>query len=226
MPTSAGSFRSCGWRRWRVGRARCCCSEPRWPSSRLACRISTLSGCAWRLSVSTRGCCCRPPSRSSAPHARAGCSPWRCRSPRRRRGAASPFGLFVLPLQVASADEVSVEAAVGTLVPLTATLAVIVRLFSTAFDPIRNDWVPVVSVSSGLLMLGGAVGALVQARLQRAVGWLGVTYAGIVLAALVPTVRGGTEAALLLMVGWTGALACAVVAVTTVPGRDAPGPLA
>lgn len=141
-------------------------------------------------------------------------------------GAACAFGLIVLPLQVASAHEVSVEAAVGTLVPLTATLAVIVRLFSTAFDPIRNDWVPVVSVSSGLLMLGGAVGALVQARLQRAAGWLGVTYAGIVLAALVPTVRGGTEAALLLMVGWTGALACAVVAVTTVPGRDAPGPLA
>jgi NADH:ubiquinone oxidoreductase subunit 2 (subunit N) len=135
------------------------------------------------------------------------------------------FAIVLLPLQTAAADEVDVDGGVAVLVAAAVTLAVLVRLLLTTLDPLRDVWVPVVSALAGVLMIGGALGALVHVRLHRALTWLSVFGSGLVLAAMIPAVREGTEAAVLLLLTWVAALACVVVAFGLSGNRVALRPL-
>lgn len=140
-------------------------------------------------------------------------------------GAGALFALVVMPLQMAAGDEVDVDGGIAVLLASATTKVVLVRLLLTVFDPVRDVWVPVVSALAGVLMIGCTLGAFAHVRLHRALTWLSVSFTGFVLAAVVPPVREGAEAAILLTVTWAAVIAGVVVAWELSGSRIVPRPL-
>jgi len=71
----------------------------------------------------------------------------------------------------------------------TASFALLMRLFLTAFWPVRADWVPVVSTVAVLSMTVGAFAAITQNNVKRLLAYSSITQVGYILLGLVGSVN-------------------------------------
>ncbi|ODS56377.1 MAG: hypothetical protein ABS36_08285 [Acidobacteria bacterium SCN 69-37] len=120
--------------------------------------------------------------------------------------AAVPFNVWAV--DVAGGTDAPAAGFVTTGLRL-AGCATFLRVLLTAFEPLRTDWLPVVSVIAGVTMVVGAIVAISQPNVRRLLGHIGVAHTGYFLAGLLAASQTGKIAVLFALVGWAAASAVA-----------------
>ncbi len=83
-----------------------------------------------------------------------------------------------------------------------AAFAAFVRVFLTALEPLRVDWVPVVSAIAGLTMIVGTVVGVAQSSVKRMLAYSSIAHAGYLLVGLVAASAAGKAAILFYLVAY------------------------
>jgi NADH-quinone oxidoreductase subunit N len=102
-----------------------------------------------------------------------------------------------------------------------AAFAGFVRVFLTAFEPLRVDWVPVVSAIAGITMILGTVVGVAQTSVKRMLAYSSIAHAGYLLVGLVAASAAGKAAILFYLVAYavTNLGAFGVLAALSTPDR-------
>jgi NADH-quinone oxidoreductase subunit N len=102
-----------------------------------------------------------------------------------------------------------------------AAFAAFVRVFLSAFEPLRNDWIPVLSLISAATMILGTVVGVAQTNVKRMLAYSSIAHAGYLLIGLVAANAAGKSAILfyLLAYGITNLAAFGVIAIIATPNR-------
>jgi NADH-quinone oxidoreductase subunit N len=102
-----------------------------------------------------------------------------------------------------------------------AAFAAFVRVFLTALEPLRVDWVPVVSAVAGVTMIVGTVVGVAQVSVKRMLAYSSIAHAGYLLVGLVAASTDGKAAILFYLVayGVTNLGAFGVLAALSTPDR-------
>lgn len=102
-----------------------------------------------------------------------------------------------------------------------AAFAAFVRVFLTTFEPLRMDWLPVISAIAGLTMILGAVAAVTQSSVKRMLAYSSIAHAGYLLVGLIAANQAGKAAILFYLVAYAVANlgAFGVLAALSTPER-------
>jgi NADH-quinone oxidoreductase subunit N len=102
-----------------------------------------------------------------------------------------------------------------------AAFAAFARVFLTAFEPLRVDWMPVLSVVAGLTMIVGTVVGVAQTSVKRMLAYSSIAHAGYLLVGLVAANTAGKAAILFYLVAYavTNLGAFGVLAALSTPDR-------
>ncbi len=77
-----------------------------------------------------------------------------------------------------------------------AAFAAFVRVFLSAFEPLRLDWMPVLSAIAGLTMILGTVVGVAQSSIKRMLAYSSIAHAGYLLVGLIAATAAGKAAIL------------------------------
>ncbi len=102
-----------------------------------------------------------------------------------------------------------------------AAFGALVRIFYVAFGPVREQWLPLISVISALTMLVGVIFALTQREMKRMLAYSSIAHAGFLLTGVVALSQKGVGAILFYLVAYGFATIGAFGIVTLV--RDGAG---
>jgi NADH-quinone oxidoreductase subunit N len=83
-----------------------------------------------------------------------------------------------------------------------AAFAAFVRVFLSTFEPMRLDWLPVVSAIAGLSMLLGTIVGVAQTSVKRMLAYSSIAHAGYLLVGLVAASSSGKAAILFYLVAY------------------------
>ena len=83
-----------------------------------------------------------------------------------------------------------------------AAFAAFVRVFLSALEPLRVDWVPVLSAIAGLTMILGTVVGVAQSSVKRMLAYSSIAHAGYLLVGLVAANAAGKAAILFYLVAY------------------------
>jgi len=83
-----------------------------------------------------------------------------------------------------------------------AAFAAFVRIFLSAFEPMRADWVPILSAIAGLTMVLGTVVGVAQSNVKRMLAYSSIAHAGYLLVGLVAASDSGKAAILLYLAAY------------------------
>jgi NADH-quinone oxidoreductase subunit N len=83
-----------------------------------------------------------------------------------------------------------------------AAFAAFVRVFLSTFDPLRLDWLPVVSAIAGLTMILGTVVGVAQSSVKRMLAYSSIAHGGYLLVGLVAGSAAGQSAILFYLVAY------------------------
>ena len=83
-----------------------------------------------------------------------------------------------------------------------AAFAGFVRVFLTAFEPLRVDWIPAVSAIAGLSMILGTVVGVAQTSVKRMLAYSSIAHAGYLLIGLVAASSAGKAAILFYLASY------------------------
>jgi NADH-quinone oxidoreductase subunit N len=83
-----------------------------------------------------------------------------------------------------------------------AAFAALVRVFLSTFDPLRLDWMPMVSIVAGLTMILGTVVGVAQSSVKRMLAYSSIAHAGYLLVAVVAGTPSGKAAILFYLVAY------------------------
>ena len=133
--------------------------------------------------------------------------------------SAVPFHMWTP--DVASGADPAVAGFVTTGIR-TAGVTVGFRVLLTAFEPLRPDWLPVVSAMAGITMVVGAVVAVGQSNIRRLVGYVGVAQAGCLLVGLLAASPTGKASVLFALAAWGVATVAAFGLIATLSRSDQP----
>ena len=102
-----------------------------------------------------------------------------------------------------------------------AAFAAFVRIFLSALEPLRMDWVPILSAIAGLTMVLGTVVGVAQTSVKRMLAYSSIAHAGYLLVGLVAASAAGKAAILFYVVayGVTNLGAFGVLAALSTPDR-------
>ena len=102
-----------------------------------------------------------------------------------------------------------------------AAFAGFVRVFLTALEPIRLDWLPVLSAIAGLTMIVGTIVGVAQNSVKRMLAYSSIAHAGYLLVGLAAANTAGKAAILFYLVayGLTNLGAFGVLAALSTPDR-------
>jgi NADH-quinone oxidoreductase subunit N len=102
-----------------------------------------------------------------------------------------------------------------------AAFAAFVRVFLTAFEPMRVDWIPVVSAIAGITMIVGTVVGVAQSSVKRMLAYSSIAHAGYLLVGLVAASSAGKAAILFYLVAYavTNLGAFGILAALATPDR-------
>jgi NADH-quinone oxidoreductase subunit N len=84
-----------------------------------------------------------------------------------------------------------------------AAFAAFVRVFLSALEPLRVDWVPLLSVIAALSMILGAVVGVAQSNVKRMLAYSSIAHAGYLLLGLVAASTAGKAAMLFYIVAYS-----------------------
>jgi NADH-quinone oxidoreductase subunit N len=102
-----------------------------------------------------------------------------------------------------------------------AAFAAFVRVFLSALEPLRMDWVPILSAIAGLTMILGTVVGVAQTSVKRMLAYSSIAHAGYLLVGLVAANSAGKAAILFYVVAYavTNLGAFGVLAALSTPDR-------
>jgi NADH-quinone oxidoreductase subunit N len=102
-----------------------------------------------------------------------------------------------------------------------AAFAAFVRVFLSAFEPLRVDWLPVLSALAGLTMILGTVVGVAQSNVKRMLAYSSIAHAGYLLVGLAAANSAGKAAILFYLVAYavTNLGAFGVLAALSTPDR-------
>ncbi len=102
-----------------------------------------------------------------------------------------------------------------------AAFAAFVRVFLSAFEPLRLDWLPVLSAIAGLSMLLGTIVGVAQTSVKRMLAYSSIAHAGYLLVGLAAANTAGKAAILFYLVAYavTNLGAFGVLAALSTPDR-------
>jgi NADH-quinone oxidoreductase subunit N len=102
-----------------------------------------------------------------------------------------------------------------------AAFAAFVRVFLSAFEPLRVDWMPVLSAVAGITMLLGTVVGVAQSNVKRMLAYSSIAHAGYLLIGIVAANDAGKAAILFYLVAYavTNLGAFGVLAALSTPDR-------
>jgi NADH-quinone oxidoreductase subunit N len=84
-----------------------------------------------------------------------------------------------------------------------AAMAAFVRVFLSTLEPLRLEWIPVVSVIAALTMILGTVVGVAQTSVKRMLAYSSIAHAGILLVGLVAASSAGKAAILFYLVAYS-----------------------
>jgi NADH-quinone oxidoreductase subunit N len=102
-----------------------------------------------------------------------------------------------------------------------AAFAAFVRVFLSSFEPLRADWLPILSAIAGLTMILGTIVGVAQTSVKRMLAYSSIAHAGYLLVGLVSANSAGKAAILFYLVsyGVTNLGAFGVLAALSTPDR-------
>lgn len=102
-----------------------------------------------------------------------------------------------------------------------AAFAAFVRVFLAAFEPLRIDWVPVLSAIAGLTMILGTVVGVAQTSVKRMLAYSSIAHAGYLLVGLVASNAAGKASILFYLASYalTNLGAFGILSVLSSPDR-------
>jgi NADH-quinone oxidoreductase subunit N len=83
-----------------------------------------------------------------------------------------------------------------------AAFAAFVRVFLSALEPFKNDWIPMVAALAALTMILGTVVGVAQSNLKRMLGYSSIAHGGYLLVALVAANELGKQAILFYLLSY------------------------
>jgi NADH-quinone oxidoreductase subunit N len=83
-----------------------------------------------------------------------------------------------------------------------AAFAAFVRVFLSAFEPLRADWLPVMSAVAGLTMIVGTVVGVAQSSVKRMLAYSSIAHAGYLMVGLIAANTAGKSAILVYLVAY------------------------
>jgi len=113
--------------------------------------------------------------------------------------SGAPFQIWAPDVYQGAPSPVSGFLSAG---PKAAAFAIFLRIFSTAFAPIGDDWLPLVWVSALLSMTIGNFAALTQSNIKRLLGYSSIAHAGYVLVAVAAQSQVGAAAAMFYLAAY------------------------
>lgn len=84
-----------------------------------------------------------------------------------------------------------------------AAMAAFVRVFLSTFEPLRLEWIPIMSVIAALTMILGTVVGVAQTSVKRMLAYSSIAHAGILLVGLVAASSTGKAAILFYLVAYS-----------------------
>lgn len=125
--------------------------------------------------------------------------------------SAVPFQIWAPDVYQGASSPVSAFLSTG---PKAAAFAVLLRIFLTAFDPIRSRWEPLVWTTALVTMIVGNFAALTQTNIKRLLAYSSIANAGYVLVAVAAQSQVGTAAAMFYLAAYVFMQVGAFAAVT------------
>jgi NADH-quinone oxidoreductase subunit N len=113
--------------------------------------------------------------------------------------SAVPFQIWAPDVYQGASAPVSAFLSTG---PKAAAFAVLLRIFLTAFEPIRDRWEPLVWTTALLTMIVGNFAALTQTNIKRLLAYSSIANAGYVLVAIAAQSQVGTAAAMFYLAAY------------------------
>lgn len=103
-----------------------------------------------------------------------------------------------------------------------AAFAAFIRVFLSTFEPMRLDWIPIVTVIAALTMILGTVVGVAQTSVKRMLAYSSIAHAGYLLVGLVAASSAGKAAMLFYLVAYsvTNLGAFGVLAALATPDRQ------
>jgi len=103
-----------------------------------------------------------------------------------------------------------------------AAVAALIRVFLSTFEPMRLDWIPIVTVVAALTMILGTVVGVAQTSVKRMLAYSSIAHAGYLLVGLVAASSAGKAAMLFYLVAYsvTNLGAFGVLAALSTPDRQ------
>jgi len=130
--------------------------------------------------------------------------------------SAAPFQVWAPDVYQGAPTPVTAFLSAG---PKAAAFAIFLRIFLTAFEPIRHGWEPLVWGSALLSMTIGNFAALQQSNIKRMLAYSSVAHAGYVLVALTARPEVGTSAAMFYLAAYAFMNVGAFAVVSHLSGR-------
>ncbi len=113
--------------------------------------------------------------------------------------SAAPFQMWAPDVYQGAPTPVTAFLSAG---PKAAAFAVLLRIFTTAFEPIGGGWEPLVWFSALASMTIGNFAALLQTNIKRMLAYSSIAHAGYVMVALTARSQVGTAAAMFYLVAY------------------------
>ncbi|HLJ16359.1 MAG TPA: NADH-quinone oxidoreductase subunit N, partial [Bryobacteraceae bacterium] len=113
--------------------------------------------------------------------------------------SAVPFQIWAPDVYQGASAPISAFLSTG---PKAAAFAVFLRVFLTAFEPIRSRWEPLVWTTALLTMIVGNFAALMQPNIKRLLAYSSIANAGYVLVAIAAQSEVGTAAAMFYLAAY------------------------
>jgi NADH-quinone oxidoreductase subunit N len=103
-----------------------------------------------------------------------------------------------------------------------AAFAAFIRVFLSTFEPLRLDWVPIITVIAALTMIVGTVVGVAQTSVKRMLAYSSIAHAGYLLVGLVAATSAGKASMLFYLVAYsvTNLGAFGVLAALSTPDRQ------
>jgi len=131
--------------------------------------------------------------------------------------SAFPFQIWAPDVYQGAPTPVSAFLSAG---PKAAAFAIFLRIFMTAFEPIGQDWAPLVWVSALLSMIVGNFAALLQTNVKRMLAYSSIAHAGYVMVALTTGSDSGIAAAMFYLAAYSCMNVGAFAVVSHLSGKD------
>jgi NADH-quinone oxidoreductase subunit N len=136
--------------------------------------------------------------------------------------AAVPFHMWTPDVYQGAPTPITAYMSAATKV---AAFAALIRVFDVAFQPLVQDWTPIIWVLAAVTMVVGAILAIAQSDVKRMLAYSSIAHAGFILTGITAANADGISAAMFYLVAYATMIvgAFGVVMLVSIRGEDRTG---